>query len=284
MTDKQQPPPPPPKYRSLASREKRPSPFGTTLFVGLRAADAILQYHLLRHNWAHQVIRALHGVPATGVSAAGGGGGGGGGLLGLTLYGTIISALALGSSLKQIIFTTIISEQEMQPGHALAIAAFNTVFNTANTLLSVWTFSSVAPAPTHIIPPPPRRRSAFIASSPALLAGIALYAVGIVLELGSEVQRKRFKAKPENQGKPYDGGGLWAWATHVNYGGYTLWRAGYAMAAAGPVWGLLVGGVFFWDFRRRAVPELDGYCERKYGDEYIKIRDRTPWRILPGLY
>ncbi|KAI4287087.1 MAG: hypothetical protein L6R35_003660, partial [Caloplaca aegaea] len=213
MTDKQ---PPPPKYRSLASREKRPSPFGTTLFVGLRAADAILQYHLLRHNWAHQAIRALHGVPITGVSSAAGGGGG---LLGLTPYGTIISALALGSSLKQIIFTTIISEQEMRPGPALAIAAFNTVFNTANTLLSVWTFSSVAPTtptPTHIPPPPfpPRRHYAFIASSPALLAGIALYAVGMVLELGSEVQRKRFKAKPENQGKPYDGGGLWAWATH----------------------------------------------------------------------
>ncbi|KAL8987736.1 MAG: hypothetical protein Q9177_003091, partial [Variospora cf. flavescens] len=277
MADKQQQPPPqPPKYRSLASREKRPSPFGTTLFVGLRAADAILQYHLLRHNWAHDTIRALHGVPITRVSA--GGGGGGGGLLGLTPYGTIISALALGSSLKQIIFTTIISEQEMQPGPALAIAAFNTVFNTANTLLSVWTFSSVAPTtPTHIpppIPPPPRRHSASTvvdtvlfasssSSSPALLAGIVLYAAGMVLELGSEVQRKRFKAKPENQGKPYDGGGLWAWATHVNYGGYTLWRAGYAMAAAGPLWGLLVGGVFLWDFRRRAVPELDGYCERK---------------------
>ncbi|KAL8652098.1 MAG: hypothetical protein Q9210_002890, partial [Variospora velana] len=200
MADKHPPPPPPPKYRSLASREKRPSPFGTTLFVGLRAADAILQYHLLRHNWAHDAIRALHGVPTTGVSSAGGGGGGGGGggLLGLTPYGTIISALALGSSLKQIIFTTMISEQEMKPGPALLIAAFNTVFNTANTLLSAWTFSSVAP--THL--PPSASIVDTVLASPALLAGVVLYAVGMAMELGAEVQRKRFKAKPENKGKP----------------------------------------------------------------------------------
>ena len=75
----------------------------------------------------------------------------------------------------------------------------------------------------------------------------------------SEIQRKVFKDKPENKGKPY-GGGLFGLATNINYGGYTLWRAGYAVAAAGLPWGALVGAFFFYDFTTRAIPALDQYC------------------------
>ncbi|KAI4096666.1 MAG: hypothetical protein LQ344_000806 [Seirophora lacunosa] len=259
-----------PKDWSLASREKRPSPLGSTLFVGLRAADAVLQYHLLRQGWAHDAISALNGSTVPTAAA---------GPSGLTPYGSIISALAVGASLKQGIWQTFVSEQEMKPAAAVAIAAFNTLFNTANTLLSAWAWSSVAP--THL--PPSASVADTVLAAPALAVGVALFGVGVAAELGAEIQRMRFKARPRNKGKPY-GGGLWAWATNVNYGGYTLWRAGYAMAAAGPVWGVLIGGVFFWDFKTRAVPVLDRYCEEKYGEDWVKIRQQTPYRILPFLY
>ena len=278
-----------PKSSGLASREKRPSPLGSTLFVGLRAADAVLQYNLLRQGWAYDAVKTLGGatVPSNGA-----------GPLGLTPYGAILSSLAVAASFKHVIWQSVISEQEMKPGPALIISAFNTVFNGANTMLSVWALSSAAP--TNL--PPSASIGDVLLSSPTLLAGVALCATGFVTELYSEFQRKWFKSKPENKGKPY-GGGLWSLATNINYGGYTLWRTGYGMAAAGPAWGLLVGGFFFYDFTQRAIPELDEYCTDKvclspycrvmislklflpqYGDSWLRIKQKTRYRLLPLLY
>ncbi|KAL8708128.1 MAG: hypothetical protein Q9225_007655, partial [Loekoesia sp. 1 TL-2023] len=230
----------------LASREKRPSPFGSTLFVGLRAADAVLQYSLLRQEWASDIVKTLGGIAVPTVGA---------GPLGLTPYGVTLSSLAVGASVKHIIWRIAISEQEMKPAAAVTISAFNTVCNTANTLLSAWALSSAAP--TNL--PPSASITDVLLSSPSLLAGSVLFNLGIATELFAEFQRKWFKSKPENKGKPY-GGGLWSLATNINYGGYTLWRTGYAIAAAGPVWGLLVGAFFVYDFTQRAIPILDRYC------------------------
>lgn len=238
-----------PKHWSLASREKRPSPLGSTLFVGLRAADAVLQYNLLRQGWAQDIVRALGGTAVPTVGA---------GPLGLTPYGALLTSLAIGSSLKQIIWKVAIGEQEMKPPTAISIGALNTVFNTANTVMSAWAWSSAAPTN----PEPATSITDVLVSSPWLLTGCILFSVGVAIELVSEVDRMWFKAKPENKGKPY-GGGLWSFATNINYGGYNLWRAGYAMVAAGPVWGLLIGGLFFYDFTSRAIPVLERYCTDK---------------------
>ncbi|KAL8826031.1 MAG: hypothetical protein Q9170_007563, partial [Blastenia crenularia] len=233
----------------LASREKRPSPLGSTLFVGLRAADAALQYYLLRRGWAYDAVRTLGGntVPTIGA-----------GPLGLTPYGAILSSFAVGASFKHAVWQMAISEQEMKPTAAIAISAFNTLFNSANTLLSVWALSSAAP--TNL--PPSASIGDVLLSSPALLVGVLLFGIGETTELFAEFQRKWFKSKPENKGKPY-GGGLWSLATNINYGGYTLWRTGYAVAAAGPLWGIVVGSFFFYDFTQRAIPLLDRYCNDK---------------------
>lgn len=230
----------------LASREKRPSTFGSALFVGLRAADAVLQYSLLRQEWASDIVKALGGIAVPTVGA---------GPLGLTPYGVVLSSFAVGASVKHVVWQVAISEQEMKPAAAVAISAFNTVFNTANTLLSAWALSSAAP--TNL--PPSTSISDVLLSSPSLLAGSVVFGLGVATEIFAEFQRKWFKSKPENKGKPY-GGGLWSLATNINYGGYTLWRTGYAIAAAGPVWGLLVGSFFVYDFTQRAIPILDRYC------------------------
>lgn len=166
--------------------------------------------------------------------------------------------MALGSSTKQIAWVLGISEQEMTPAAALIIGAFTTAFNTLSTMLSLWTLTSAAPQMA--------TQSAsikdVITSSPTLMFGLGLYTVSIVTRFASEVDRKRFKDKPEKKGKPY-GSGLWSWATNINYGGFTLWRAGYAVAAAGLPWGAATGAFFFYDFSTRAIPSLDRYCTEK---------------------
>lgn len=93
-------------------------------------------------------------------------------------------------------------------------------------------------------------------------------------ELVSEVQRLMFKRNPENKGKPY-GGGLFSLATNINYGGYTLWRAGAAVSAAGLGWGAIMGGFFFHVFTTSAIPSLDRYCTGKVGYPLFLLRSST---------
>ncbi len=239
---------------SLMSRDKKPSPVGTSIFVGLRAADAVLQYSILQQGWGQNLISSLGGavVPfATPRDPALA-------YFGLAPYPALIALLAAGSSVKQIAYAVGLSEQELPPVTAVAICAFNTICNTANTLLSIWSVTSVAPQMTS----QSASMGDVVTSSPFLMLGLGLYTVGTTTEFVSEVQRKMWKAKPENKGKPY-GGGLWSLATNINYGGYTLWRAGAAMSAAGPIWGSMVAAIFFYDFTQRAIPAMDEYCSSK---------------------
>ena len=177
---------------------------------------------------------------------------------GLGPYPAILSAMALGATAKHLVYTLYISEQEITPVFGLMVGGVNIAVNTLNTMLSLWTLTSAAPQMT--------TQSAsltdVITSSPTLMLGLGLYAVGMITEFASEVDRKRFKDKPENKGKPY-GGGLWSWATNINYGGFTLWRAGYAISAAGLPWGAFVGAFFFYDFTSRAIPSMDKYLTER---------------------
>jgi steroid 5-alpha reductase family enzyme len=154
----------------------------------------------------------------------------------------------------------------MYPRGAIIIALFNTITNTLNTLA----FTIAATNPTYLSPY-------------SLYIGAALYTVGILVEATSEVQRKRFKDKPENKGKPY-AGGLFSLARNINYGGFALWRSGMALAAGGPVWGSLSFAFYTWDFSTRAIPILEEYCRKKYGEQYKRIEKEVPYRLFPGIY
>lgn len=234
---------------------KGPSPLGTATLVGLRAADVLLQYSLLSRGWAASLVSRLGGQALSPLAPPGTAS-----LLGLQPYYAVALAMALGSSAKHIVWVLCVSELALPVGAAATVAAFNSCVNSLNTALSVWALTSCAP--------PPAAAAATdgylvaLLANPAVGVGIALYAVGILAETVSEFQRKAFKADPKNKGKPY-GGGLFAWATNVNYGGYLLWRVGYAMFCAGVPWGLALGGLLGWNFARRAIPALDTYCTRR---------------------
>ncbi|KAJ4181592.1 hypothetical protein NW759_017174 [Fusarium solani] len=167
-----------------------------------------------------------------------------------------------------------VSEQDTPPSSAFSIAFFNTVFNSFNTIFSLWTATSQAPS----LGP-----EESVLQSPAIMVGAGLYLTGILIEFVSELQRTLFKKNPANKGKPYSGG-LFALARHINYGGYTIWRSAYAFTAAGWPWGLVVFSFFFYDFASRGVPVLDQYLSDRYGEEWKSIKTQVPCRLIPGVY
>ena len=277
---------------SFYSREKKFSLVGTSLFIGLRAADALLQYSIFQQGWGAALVSSLGGSPVAFASPAES-------TLanfGLGPYPALITALALGSTLKNIVWALVIAEQEMTLSAAVVVATLNSIMNATNTLFSIWAVTSQAPALTS------QSGTLYdtIAASPALIIGVTLFTVGVATELVPELQRKAFKAKPENKGKPY-GGGLWSLATNINYGGHTIWRAAMALCAAGPLWGIFIGSFYTYDFATRAIPSMDVYLTEKvsyyvlyaphdadlsnqYGADYQEIKKKTPYKLIPYIY
>ena len=110
-----------------------------------------------------------------------------------------------------------------------------------------------------------------------------LYIAGIGLETVSEIKRKHFKEDPHNKGQICDTG-LWGKARHINYGGYTIWRTGYALAAGGWVAGAAVGAWHYWNFAYRSIDLMDEYMSGKYKEKWAKYKKDVPWKLFPGVY
>ena len=236
--------------------DKGPSPLGTTTFIGLRALDPLLQYSILAPSLSYgsPIITSLGGstlvqgaVSNTGIAVID--------RLGLSPSRAILLGMATAATVKHILWGGLISEERLLPSTATKVSAANVIFNGATSLLFVCAATSPAKAsgegPSSSGWPPAN-----------LVAGSALFVVGILTELVAEVQRKAFKRKPENQGKVYRGG-LFGLARHINYGAFTLWRTGFALAGGGWIFGAAVGALCTINFSREAIPSLDGYCEQR---------------------
>ena len=228
---------------------------GTATFFGLRAADPFLQYQILRHDWGSSLISSLGGTTlpreppiVTNTPFD---------LIDLSPYRTVLLAMSVGSMLKQNFHLLTIMQEEIGPGAGAAVGAFNAVFNSINSLLFVCTQTSASVNGENYPQTP-------------LIVGTSLYAVGISVELVSEIQRAAFKRDPANKGKVYEGG-LFGLSRHINYFGYTLWRSGYALAAGGWVWAGAVAAWFAYDFTQRAIPLLQDYLEGRVGLPYSSL-------------
>ncbi|CAM1511305.1 Fc.00g088180.m01.CDS01 [Cosmosporella sp. VM-42] len=261
----------PKQYDLIERGVKKSNPPGTLAFLGLRSLDTILQYNLLAGGGAVLLARAGITTVATGAALQTG-------InvidsLDLPLSHLIILAMAVGSTLKQSYWLVSLSQENFPPIAAVAVSGYNTLVNTANTLLflAATTSSLSAPAfPGTDVPYP-------------LVIGSILYTIGITLETLSEYQRRKFKDDPASKGKVMRTG-LWRWARHINYGGYALWRGAYCMASTGIFGGLIMGTFQAFDFVTRAVPVLNDYCEKKYGEQWESFKKDVKWTILPGIY
>lgn len=239
------------QLRDYVTRTKASSPLGTSIFVGLRLLDPPLIYSVLAHGLASHLITAL-GLSSPSTSSRVN-------FLGLAPLQTVIFLMATGSSIKHIYWILCVSEQQMPAGTASFFGSLEVILDLLNSLLF-----QIASHPSSGI------------RSWTFVAGISLYGMGLFVETVSEIQRRNFKRKPANRGKPYSNG-LFAWARNINYGGHTLWKSGFALVSGGWVWAAVIGGAYFYDFATRGVPVLDQYCQKRVGLRLNKWMRMLTW-------
>jgi steroid 5-alpha reductase family enzyme len=113
--------------------------------------------------------------------------------------------------------------------------------------------------------------------------GLAVWALGFVIEVVADRQKGAFRRQPGNRGR-FITTGLWAWSRHPNYfGEITLWT-GVALLAlpvlSGWQYVTLVSPLFVYLLLTRVsgIPLLEARAEEKWGGDpdYRAYRDRTP--------
>lgn len=182
----------------------------------------------------------------------------------LTPFQAVMWGMSIGAAAKQIFWMLYISKEEFNVKAALTVCAFNTVVNSLNTMA----FSLASINPTW--------------SETAFYVSIPFYAAGILIETVSEVQRKLFKNDPKNKGKIYSGG-LFSYARHINFFGYMIWRGAFAMAGGGLVWGAIAAAFFWQSFHNNAIPVLDEYFTKRYGEQWQAMKRKVPYAFCPGI-
>jgi steroid 5-alpha reductase family enzyme len=118
---------------------------------------------------------------------------------------------------------------------------------------------------------------------PFALIGFLVWALGFAIEVTADMQKSRFRADPDNEGR-FIRSGVWAWSRHPNYfGEITLWT-GVAIITL-PVlrgwhWVGLISPVFvtFLLTRVSGVPILEKRADEKWGgqEDYEAYKERTP--------
>ena len=266
------------KSLNIQRGNRNPSPMGTASFIGLRGIEPLLQNAILSPNvnLAGPLLNLFGASTLPSAPAA---------ITGLSLidnnfalspYRLALFGMSVGASLKHIFWVSYINSEEIKAPFAGLIGAFNAAFNSMNTILFMC--SATSPATTRGEGP----YSDGFPGMPLLLGG-TLFTAGILVETISEIQRKFFKQSEQGKGKPYTVG-LFGFARHINYTGYTLWRSGFALAAGGWVWGTITGGLFLFLFANRAIPELDGYCSQRYADMWKDYKAKVPYKLIPYIY
>jgi len=241
---------------------------GSLTFIGIRPLVPFIQYGILAKGWGSSVLNAIGvdtlpaGLPNTGTALD---------VLGLSPYRLVLFGMSLGSTIKQIYWQNVTSQEQFTPAMAGFVTGFNGFFDTVSTLLFTTSFASASLSSGAQFPQTP------------LIVGSALYVLGLALEIVPETQRKLFKDKPENKGKIYTGG-LWKYSRHINYAGYTIWRTGFSIAGGGWIWGAITGAFLSYDFFTRAIPSIESYCSQKYGVQWKEYERQTPYQYLPFVY
>ena len=115
------------------------------------------------------------------------------------------------------------------------------------------------------------------------IAGIAVWAAGMLIEIVADRQKSAFKNDPANEGRFIDVG-LWAWSRHPNYFGEIVLWTGMAIVAVpvlqGWQWATLISPVFvaFLLIRVSGIPMLEEKADQRWGGDadYEEYKRRTP--------
>jgi steroid 5-alpha reductase family enzyme len=119
------------------------------------------------------------------------------------------------------------------------------------------------------------------------IAGIVVWAAGMLIEIIADRQKSAFKADPVNAGK-FINTGLWAWSRHPNYFGEILLWTGMAIVAVpvlqGWQWATLISPVFvaFLLIKVSGIPLLEAKADKLWGgnEDYEAYKRNTPVLML----
>lgn len=110
---------------------------------------------------------------------------------------------------------------------------------------------------------------------------VMLVFFGSGLNSGSEIQRKRWKKDPANQGHCYTGG-LFRYSMHINYFGDTVLFTGWSLLTVN-YWTLALPLMMAASFIYFHIPALDAYLTERYGKEFLTYAAKTK-KFIPFIY
>jgi steroid 5-alpha reductase family enzyme len=113
-------------------------------------------------------------------------------------------------------------------------------------------------------------------------AGLAMWVIGMLIEMRADRQKRTFRKKPENDGR-FITTGLWAWSRHPNYFGEIVLWLGVTLIAlpvlSGWQYVTLVSPVFVVLLLTRVsgIPMLEARADKRWGHdaEYQAYKART---------
>lgn len=117
--------------------------------------------------------------------------------------------------------------------------------------------------------------------------GIAVWTLGILIEIVADQQKSAFRASPANDGK-FIKTGLWAWSRHPNYFGEIMLWTGMAIIAIpvleGWQWATLISPVFVFLLLTRVsgVNMLEERADNRWGgqEDYEAYKQKTPVLVM----
>lgn len=119
------------------------------------------------------------------------------------------------------------------------------------------------------------------------VAGVAIWTIGMFIEIFADQQKSNFKSDPRNEGA-FISVGLWAWSRHPNYFGEIVLWTGVAILALPVLHGwqyvVLISPVFvaFLLTKVSGVTLLEDKADRRWGgqEDYEAYKRRTPVLFL----
>jgi steroid 5-alpha reductase family enzyme len=121
------------------------------------------------------------------------------------------------------------------------------------------------------------------------VVGIAVWLLGMTIEIVADAQKSAFRADPKNKDE-FIRTGLWSRSRHPNYfGEIVIWVGVFLTAApvlAGWQWVAILSPLFVILLLTRVsgIPLLEARAEKKWGDraDYVEYRESTP-SLIPRL-
>jgi steroid 5-alpha reductase family enzyme len=116
-----------------------------------------------------------------------------------------------------------------------------------------------------------------------LYVGAAVHLTAAAVELGAELERKRFKDDPKNQGKLCTSG-AWRVVRHPNFAMNVVYGAAYGFATGGLLFVWMPIAMYLGNFVTNAIPPKEAYLKGKYGAQWEQYRRVVKWKLCPGVY